>query len=87
MAAHAFSALDGYIYGFVLQERGLPFDTPEELEEVAAGILAQISAEAYPYLTELTVEHVLEPGYAYADEFAFGLELILDGLERLREQG
>jgi hypothetical protein len=38
----------------------------------------------YPHLTELTIEHVLQPGYDYGDEFAFGLDLILDGLERAR---
>jgi hypothetical protein len=41
-------------------------------------------ADEYPYLTELTVEHVLKPGYDYGDEFEFGLDLILDGLERAR---
>ncbi len=82
-AAHAFSVLDSYIYGFTLQESSLPFETPEELGEVAASILEQAAAE-YPHLTELTAKHVLKPGYAYGDEFAFGLELILDGLERVR---
>jgi hypothetical protein len=38
---------------------------------------------AYPHLTELAVEHVLQPGYDYRDEFEFGLDLILDGFERL----
>ena len=36
----------------------------------------------YPHLTELTVEHVLQPGYDYGAEFEYGLDLILDGLER-----
>ena len=39
----------------------------------------------YPHLVELTREHVLKPGYAYGNEFPFGLELILDGLERALE--
>jgi hypothetical protein len=39
--------------------------------------------DAYPHLTELAVRHVLQPGYDYGDEYQFGLELILDGLERL----
>ncbi len=82
MAAHAFSVLDSYIYGFVLQEPGLPFETPDELGEVAQSILEQTAAD-YPHLTELTLEHVLKPGYAYGDKFAFGLELVLDGLERV----
>ncbi len=35
-----------------------------------------------PYLAELATEHVLKPGYDHGNEFEFGLELILDGLER-----
>ena len=84
MAAHAFSALDSYICGFVLQEASLPFDAAEETAEVAEMILSQFPADEYPHLTELTLEHVLQPGYDYGDEFEFGLDLVLDGLERLR---
>jgi AcrR family transcriptional regulator len=84
MAAHAYSALDSYIYGFALQEASLPFDTEEETAEVAEMIFKQFPANEYPHLTELTVEHVLQPGYDYGNEFEFGLDLILDGLERAR---
>lgn len=86
MAAHAVSALDSYIYGFALQELNLPFDTREELEEVATSIQRRMPDDAYPHLTELVVEHALKPGYSYASEFEFGLELILDGLDRFRTQ-
>ncbi|HEX2074429.1 MAG TPA: TetR/AcrR family transcriptional regulator [Geodermatophilus sp.] len=82
-AAHAFSALDSYVYGFALQEKGLPFDTPEETAELAQVMLAQFPADTYPHLFEFTAEHVMKPGYDYGDEFEFGLDLILDGLERL----
>jgi AcrR family transcriptional regulator len=85
MAAHAFSLLDSYINGFALQEANLPFDTGEETAELAQTILDQVPAQEYPHLTELTVEHVLQPGYNYGDEFEFGLDLILDGLERARD--
>jgi len=34
MAAYAFSLIDSYIYGFVLQEVNLPFDDTDDLEEV-----------------------------------------------------
>ncbi len=44
----------------------------------------QFAAGEYPHLTELTVEHVLQPGYEFGAEFGFGLDLILDGLERTR---
>jgi AcrR family transcriptional regulator len=84
MAAHAYSVVDSYIYGFALQEASLPFDTAEETAEVAQMIFKQSPADEYPYLTELTVEHVLQPGYDYGNEFEFGLALILDGLERAR---
>ncbi len=82
LAAHAYSALDSYIYGFALQERGLPFDTPERTSEVTQAIMAQFRPDQYPHLTEVAVEHVLQPGYDYGKEFEFGLDLILDGLER-----
>jgi len=82
MAAHAFSLLDSYIYGFALQEASLPFDTAEKTAEVAEMILARMQPDQYPHLTELAVEHVLKPGYDYGNEFEYGLDLILDGLER-----
>ncbi len=83
-AAHAFAAIDSYVYGFALQEAALPFEAPGDLEEVAAGIMEQMPVEDYPHLTEMIVEHALRPGYAFADEFPFGLDLVLDGLDRVR---
>jgi AcrR family transcriptional regulator len=85
MALHAYSALDSYIYGFALQERSLPFETPDQVAEVSEMMLARFPAGEYPYLTEAMVEHVGKPGYDYADEFEFGLDLLLDGLERLTD--
>ena len=84
MAAHAFSVMDGYIYGFALQQINLPSHTSEEAAELAESILRELRADEYPHLAEMIVEHALKPGYDYAEEFAFGLDLILDGLERLR---
>src|SRR4051794_26796714 len=81
--AHAFSLLDSYIYGFALEEKALPFEGPEQTAELAATMLAQFPADRYPYFVELATEHVLQPGYDYGDEFEFGLDLILDGLQRV----
>jgi AcrR family transcriptional regulator len=83
LAAHALSVIDGYLYGFALQEAALPFDGSDTVAEVAGQILEQFPTDSYPYLTELTIEHVLQPGYDYGDEFEFGLDLILDGLTTL----
>ena len=84
MAAHAFSLLDSYIYGFALQETSLPFETSDELVDVAQTILENLPADEYPYLTEM-VDHALQPGYAFANEYEVGLDLILDGIARAHE--
>lgn len=82
LAAHAYSVLDAYVYGFAMQEKGLPFRGEEQTAEAVQSILAQMPGDAYPHLTEIAVQHVMLPGYDYGDEYAFGLDLILDGLER-----
>jgi len=81
LTAHAYSLLDSYIYGFALQEAGLPFGTGEEAAQVAQEISAQFASGQYPYLTEIAMAHVVRPGYDYADEFEIGLDLILDSLQ------
>lgn len=84
MTAHAYSLLDSYVYGFALQEAvALPFDK-DTAPEVAESILSQFPTDAYPHLAELANEHVLRPGYDYGDEFEYGLDLILDALDRDR---
>jgi len=82
LTAHAFSAMDAYIYGFSLQEETLPFDSAEDVAAIVEAFLEHFPVDEYPHLAELSVEHIMKPGYDYADEFDFGLELILDGLER-----
>ncbi|MBN0049063.1 TetR/AcrR family transcriptional regulator C-terminal domain-containing protein [Streptomyces actuosus] len=84
-AAHAFSLLDSYVYGFALQEATLPFEASGgDVGELAEAILDSAPRSAFPHLTELAVRHVAQPDYAYADEFAIGLDLVLDGLELRR---
>lgn len=82
MTAHAISAIDSYVYGFAMQEKSLPFKTEEETAIMAQIMLAQLATAEYPYLAELTAKHVLQPGYKYANEFEFGLDLMLDALAR-----
>ena len=87
MAAHAYSVLDSYIYGFALNEKTLPFDSsPEKIAEVAASIMREMPPGEYPYLTEMAVEHAMKPGYDYGAEFEFGLNLILEGLVKTQLQ-
>jgi len=84
MAAHAVSVIDGYVYGFALQQINIPLQSQEQVAEVGKDILRQMAGE-YPHLAEMITKHAMKPGYDYAKEFEFGLDLILDGLERLRE--
>ncbi len=80
MSAHAFSLLDSYIYGFVLQEINLPFTDGDDLNDVLESMMPENFALEYPHFAELTGEYVLRKGYSYSDEFEFGLGLILAGL-------
>lgn len=82
LVAHAYAILDSFIYGFVIQESGLPVQSGEDDIEVAAEFAAMFDAEKYPTLVRLTAEHVMRPGYAFGDSFEFGLDLLLDGFER-----
>jgi AcrR family transcriptional regulator len=86
MVAHALALLDSYVFGFVVEEQNLPLSTPEEVQEVAGSLLEHMGADAYPHLTEFAVEHVMKPGYDFAGEFEYGLEVILDGLEERSRQ-
>ena len=84
LALHAYSVQDAYIYGFALQERDLGFASAESAGEAAQKRAATIGAlDDYPYLAEV-VTRLPATGYDNAIEFAWGLDLILDGLELRR---
>jgi AcrR family transcriptional regulator len=87
MAIHAYSAQDAYIYGSALQERDLGFETPQSAGEAAQRRADTIGTlDDYPYLVEVLTK-LPETGYDNAVEFAWGLDLILNGLEQLRHTG
>jgi AcrR family transcriptional regulator len=86
MSVHAYSVQDAYIYGFALQETDMSSETPDDF---AAEAQRQMDAYAdvladYPHLVEVVGGYVAKSGYDYDTEFLFGLDLILDGLDRLR---
>ena len=81
-AVHAYNLLDAYTYGFALQEQTIPFETPEESADMATTTVGD-QGDEYPYLAEVVVE-LGKRGYDYTEEFEFGLDFILDGLERYR---
>jgi AcrR family transcriptional regulator len=93
MTIQAYSVQDAYIYGFALQEKGLPFETAEESAAVAEEQVRQFAelaeerefgalAEEFPYLAEVVAGHVAKVGYDFTAAFEYGLDLILDALEK-----
>ena len=84
LAGHAFAVLDAHLYGFLVQELALPFGTEEELQALGASIMAQLPADGVPHFVEFATQHAMQPGYAFGDEFEWGLDLVLEGLERRR---
>ena len=85
MAAHAYSLLDGYIYGFALTKMNLPVRRPRRTSpRWRRRCSSRSRAGEYPNLVAFITEHAMQPGYDFADEFEYGLDVILDGLERAR---
>jgi AcrR family transcriptional regulator len=78
--AHAYALIDSYVFGFALSEAALPFHGPQTVAEVADQMMVGFDPAEFPHLVELSVEHILKPGYDFGEEFDFGLTLILDGL-------
>lgn len=84
MATHANWLLDSYVYGFALQQAGLPFDTAQELADITQDVyLPQISREEFPFLHE-SAAALVQAGFDPEQEFTFGLDLVLAALEPLR---
>jgi len=84
MADHAWNAIDSHIYGFTLQKLNFPLD-PAEYANAARGFLPMLSETEYPYMRALT-KLVGDGKHSGLHDFEFGLDLILDGLERLKEK-
>jgi AcrR family transcriptional regulator len=82
MADHAWNAIDNHVYGFTLQKLSFPFQ-PEEYAQVAKAFLPMIPEDEYPYLHGLS-RQVIAGKHDGVQDFEFGLDLILDGLEKVR---
>jgi AcrR family transcriptional regulator len=87
-AVRAYTVQDAYIYGFALQEKNLPFSTSEEAARIGEMMIQQFQdlADQIPYSFEVVAGYVAKGGYDPTAEFEFGLDLILDALERFRDE-
>ena len=84
MADRAWNAIDSYIYGFTLQELNFPFAS-SEYANAAQEFLPMIPADQYPYLNGLSQE-VIAGRHQGVQDFSFGLELVLESLEKLLKE-
>ncbi len=84
MAAHIYPLLDSYIYGFALTQMNLPFENTAEVAEVAQSMLQAFPVNEFPNLAAFITEHAMKPGYDHANEFEWGLDVILGGLARVQ---
>lgn len=82
-ALDAWNTLDSHLYGFTLQQLNLPFDV-EQTQQVSADFLAGFPTDEFPNVAEV-VGRIMETGRD--EDLEFGLDLILDGLERILEAG
>jgi AcrR family transcriptional regulator len=89
MTVHGMSVQDAYIYGFALQQTDMSSQTAEDFAaEAQRQMVAYADALAdYPHLVEVVGGYVAKAGYDYDREFLFGLDVILDGLQRLLTDG
>ncbi len=85
MADRAWNAIDNHIYGFTLQALNFPLQATEYVES-ARNFLPLIPQDQYPYLRELS-QQIIGGTHNGVQDFTFGLDLILDGLESLRQSG
>lgn len=84
MADRAWNAIDSHIYGFTLQELNFPLD-PSEYVDAAKRFFPLLPADQYPHLRALA-QLLIDGEHRGVHDFEFGLDLLLDGLERLRER-
>ena len=82
LADYAWNAIDSHVYGFTLQELNFPIETAEYSAK-AREYLPMISADIYPYMNQLS-QRVADGLYDGLYDFEFGLEIILEGLDKRR---
>ncbi len=84
MTVHAITLLNIYIYGAAQQYSRLNFSNSQEAADFSETIRNQFPIDEYPYLGEIITEYMMKSSYDARQEFEFGLDLILNGIERIK---
>jgi AcrR family transcriptional regulator len=80
---HAYHILGAYVQGVTSMHLSFPYK-PEEVAGLASDFLRQLPQDEFTYLIEHVLQHT-EPAEEHKGGFELGLDLILDGLERMRD--
>jgi AcrR family transcriptional regulator len=86
IAGNAFLVLDSYIYGYERQRSILARDDGGDSTDAALEVADAIPPGAFPALAQVAAAYAEQPFDEDAG-FAFGLDLLLDGIERLLPAG
>jgi AcrR family transcriptional regulator len=78
----AFHAVENHIVGYTIQEVDFPLEA-DDLAEAARAFMEKLPADEYPHLVEHIEQHLTHEEIE-SGSFEFGLEQLLDGVERLR---
>ena len=83
---HAYHIVESYIQGYTALVLNYRAVDPTQFDDVLARFMRGDFAETYPHFTEHALQHIEpEPGQDAVNAYELGLDLILDGLERLRD--
>lgn len=82
LTAHAYVLLDSYVYGFAIQEHSIPISDSQDISDMTESIFSGLSPETVPNMIEMVTNYYMKPGYTFAAEFEYGLDVILDGIEK-----
>lgn len=80
----AYHALESHIVGHTLWIASMAL--PDDMSGMVESVLREVDPATHPAFVEHIHEHLRPSGDANASAFEFGLDLILDGLERLRSE-
>jgi hypothetical protein len=82
---HAFHAIDAHVLGFTLWQIGHGIRGGDDVAELAREFRQRFPLDGYPYMHEHVEQHVAGFSREGKNAFELVLDLILDGLERMRD--
>lgn len=80
MTDHAWNAISNHLYGFTLTQINAPTITSDYVK-AAEHYLPQVPQQTYPHIHTM-MQLIIKGEHSGINNFEFGLDLILDGLER-----